>query len=112
MFIKVLISVSKLEYGRVSNSVELEGILLLLEGEYAKQPDGTSERSGSGKHCTTDGITYDGQWAGDCMNGKGKMLFPSGAVYEGDFVNNRFHGQGKYQWPNGSFYIGQFFENK
>ncbi|KAK2165156.1 hypothetical protein LSH36_54g07007 [Paralvinella palmiformis] len=82
------------------------------DGEYMMSPGGSLERSGTGKHITSDGTVYTGQWVEDKMHGQGKIIFPSGATYEGIFVNNQFQGRGKYVFPNGSFYDGEFNENK
>ena len=35
------------------------------------------------------GVTYDGEWMHDLMDGKGKLTFENGDSYEGTFV----HGQ-------------------
>lgn len=89
-----------------------DSIFSFSEGECIATQEGSVERTGKGKHSTSDGITYEGQWVRDKMNGKGKLTHPSGATYEGEFINNQFHGRGKYTWPNGSYYIGNFVENR
>ena len=82
------------------------------EGDCVQTEAGSIERTGQGTHINVTGITYQGSWENDKMNGVGKLTHPSLATYEGDFVNNMFHGTGKYCWPNGSFYVGQFVENR
>lgn len=81
------------------------------DGEYIQTEEGL-QRHGYGVHTTSEGLSYQGKWEDDKMNGEGKLLHPSGALYEGQFVNNMFHGYGKYTWSDGSFYEGNFNENK
>lgn len=34
------------------------------------------------------------------MTGKGKYTWANGITYEGDFLNNEINGQGVFKWPN------------
>lgn len=83
-------------------------------GDYVKLPEEAllTLRQGKGKHTTSDGMHYEGDWEEDKMHGKGKITYPSGAVYEGDFEKNCCHGYGKYFWPDGSWFEGTFRDNK
>ncbi|XP_063774084.1 MORN repeat-containing protein 2 isoform X1 [Pseudophryne corroboree] len=82
------------------------------DGESRRSETGALERSGTGVNKSPNGMTYNGSWKYDRMNGLGKLEYPSGAVYEGEFADNMFHGRGTYTFPNGAQYIGNFTENK
>ncbi|XP_028306244.1 MORN repeat-containing protein 2 isoform X2 [Gouania willdenowi] len=69
-------------------------------------------RSGMGKHTSTCGLTYTGEWHDDKMHGTGTLQHPSGASYEGEFHENMYHGNGTYTFPDGSLYKGQFHMNR
>ena len=42
-----------------------------LDGEYMHRPDGSVVRCGFGKHISSDGLTYEGNWEENKMNGAG-----------------------------------------
>ena len=48
--------------------------IIILEGQYKRQSNGHMVREGKGVHTLPNGVTYDGQWQSDKMNGKGIMM--------------------------------------
>ena len=82
------------------------------EGEYMHTADGAVVRSGFGKHISSQGLVYEGNWTENKMNGTGCVRFPSGASYEGDIVDNKMHGNGRYKFPDEAVYEGGFLDNR
>ncbi|PAA78399.1 hypothetical protein BOX15_Mlig012654g2 [Macrostomum lignano] len=82
------------------------------EGEYLIGEGGALQRQGKGRHTSSDGLQYEGDFDKDAMSGTGRLFFPSGAAYEGQFHENQMHGRGCYRFPDGSCYEGDFFENR
>ncbi|XP_072309602.1 MORN repeat-containing protein 2 [Eucyclogobius newberryi] len=82
------------------------------EGQCSESASGAIVRGGAGKHISSGGVVYVGEWREDKMNGKGTLQLPSGARYEGEFKDGELHGEGKYTFPGGSYYTGHFNQNK
>jgi len=53
------------------------------------------------------GVTYEGEWVGDKLDGEGINIAPNGNVYEGYFREGKPHGFGKLCF-NGNTYEGDF----
>ncbi|XP_013855546.1 MORN repeat-containing protein 2 isoform X2 [Austrofundulus limnaeus] len=81
-------------------------------GESSRSSSGALVRSGTGKHTSSNGLVYIGEWCEDKMQGRGTLRHPSGARYEGEFRDNMFHGSGTYVFPDTSVYRGQFHKNR
>lgn len=55
-----------------------------------------------------DGVTYDGEYAGNCFSGKGVMTFPGLGKYEGNFEAGKRSGRGVFTWNTGASYDGNW----
>ena len=64
--------------------------------------------NGFGLWVSTDGTTYEGEWAGTKKNGQGVETWPNGYIYKGEFKNSEWSGQGTLTFPNCATYIGEW----
>ncbi len=69
------------------------------EAEHVRAPSPTPIASG---------VSYEGHWVKDELEGECTISFASGACYKGEIANSLYEGHGTYTWPNGSFYDGQW----
>ena len=60
-----------------------------------------------GKNYTNKkGITYEGEYKDNKMQGKGKYIIDEKYTYIGDFENDNIEGRGECIWINNKTYIG------
>jgi len=57
------------------------------------------EREGIGRLLWTDGTYYEGELAGNMMQGQGRMVQTMLGIYEGEWKNSKAHGQGVLKKP-------------
>lgn len=62
--------------------------------------------------CTTEYLSYVGEFKEGSFNGKGSLTYKNGNTYVGEFRNDMYHGQGTFRQANGYKYVGEFRENK
>jgi hypothetical protein len=68
-------------------------------------------RDGTGKHVSSSGVVYEGQFQNGVMHGHGTQVFPNGDIYRGQFKEGKRHGLGTIIYNDGSVYEGNFINN-
>jgi hypothetical protein len=76
------------------------------EGEW-RRFGSTIKRHGQGRF-TTDGFSYEGDFAEDLFHGHGILRWPEGQEYDGDFCQGQIEGEGEILFLDGSRYKGQW----
>ena len=52
------------------------------------------KKHGKGRHTSSDGVIYDGDFRDDVFYGYGTLLSSANVKYEGDFRDGKYYGYG------------------
>jgi len=95
---------------KMSNQMEEESIAFQMALTTTESSKTTKRMEGT--FLFADGVTYEGEFKDDRMDGRGSYHFANGDVYEGEFQYNKRNGTGVLRFANGDVYEGEYKADK